>query len=284
LITFGLSFTVYALIASDRTEGGGLGDLGGLLQWAPAIGAFATLLIYQRNIRGLGFGLGRARYLVLSYFLPIGVLAATYAVIYLLGLGAFESGPALEEVASVTGISDSTLLVLSMIGLTATAGLLLPAFLGLGEEIGWRGFLVPELAKIRSFTGVALLSGAIWVVYHYPLVFIFGAERVGTPIPFQLLVLTIQGIAIGTILAWIRLMSGSLWTAVIFHAVLNAFGQGLFDSLTSDTGITPYIAGEQGLALAISWSIVAFLFWRRRSDLPEIKPATLHEETAPQSA
>ena len=68
-------------------------------------------------------------------------------------------------------------------------------------------------------------------------------------------------------------MSGSLWTAVIFHAALNAFGQGLFDQLTTDTGITPYIAGEQGLAQAISWSIVAFLFWRRRSDLPETKAA-----------
>ena len=284
LIAFGLSYTVWALIALERPEGGGLGDLGGLLQYSPAIGAFVTLLIYQRNVRGLGFRLGRARYLVLSYFVPLGVLVATYAVIYLLGLGAFDSGPLLEEAASVIGISNPILLMLAIIGLGATAGLLLPAFLGLGEEIGWRGFLVPELAKVRSFTGVALLSGAIWVAFHYPLVFIFGAERAGTPIIFQLVVLTIQGIAIGTILAWIRLMSGSLWTAVIFHAVLNAFGQGLFDPLTADTGITPYIAGEQGLALAISWSIVAFLFWRRRSDLPELKPATPREETAPQAA
>lgn len=284
LIAFGLTFATYALIALGREEGGGLDSFGVLIQWAPAIGAFATLLIYQRNIRGLGFGLGRVRYLVLSYFLPLGVLLVTYAVIWLLGLGGVNSEPVLEEAASATGISNPILLMLVIIGLGATAGLLLPAFFALGEEIGWRGFLVPELAKIRSFTGVALLSGAIWAIYHYPLVLIFGAERAGTPILYQLLVLTFQGIAISTILAWIRLMSGSLWTAVIFHAVLNAFGQGLFDPLTSDTGITPYIAGEQGLALAISWSIVAFLFWRRRSDLPEINAAPVPEEAAPQSA
>jgi hypothetical protein len=122
------------------------------------------------------------------------------------------------------------------------------------------------------------------VAFHYPFVFIFGAERAGTPLLYQLLLLTIQGIAIGTVLAWIRLMSGSVWTVVIFRAALNAFGQGLFDSLTSDTGITPYIAGEQGLAHAISWSIVAFLFWRRRSDLPEINSAQVSEEATPQSA
>jgi membrane protease YdiL (CAAX protease family) len=283
LITFGLTLVAYALTALDIEESGGLGSFGVLIQWAPALGAFATLLIYQRNIRGLGFGLGRVRYLVLSYFLPLGVLLVTYALIWLLGLGGFNSGPVFEEAASTIGISNPILLTLAIIAVGATVGVLFAALFAIGEEIGWRGFLVPELAKIRSFTGVALLSGAIWAVYHFPLVFIFGAERAGTPLLYQLLVLTIQGIAISTILAWIRLMSGSLWTAVIFHAVLNAFGQGLFDPLTSDTGITPYIAGEQGLALAISWSIVAFLFWRRRSDLPEIKAAPVLEEITSQS-
>ena len=38
-----------------------------------------------------------------------------------------------------------------------------------GEEIGWRGFLVPELAKVLPFTGVALVSGLIWVSWHYPI-------------------------------------------------------------------------------------------------------------------
>ena len=38
-----------------------------------------------------------------------------------------------------------------------------------GEEIGWRGFLVPELAKVLPFTGVALVSGLIWASWHYPI-------------------------------------------------------------------------------------------------------------------
>jgi membrane protease YdiL (CAAX protease family) len=284
LIVFGLSFAAYAFIALGRAEGEGLGPFGVLLQFAPAIGAFVTLLIYQQNIRGLGFRPGRGRYLALSFFLPIGVLLATYALIWLLGLGGFDSEAIREEAVSATGITNPILVMLAIIGMTATAGVLFAGIFALGEEIGWRGFLVPELAHIRSFTGVALLSGAIWAVYHYPFVFIFGAERAGTPIPYQLLVMTIQAIAISTVVAWLRLMSGSLWTAVIFHAALNAFGQGLFDSLTVYTGLTPYIAGEQGLALAISWSIVAFLFWRRRSELPEIKAAQVPEENSLRSA
>ena len=272
LITFVLVFASYALIAFGREEGGGLGPWAVLLQWAPAIGAFATLLIYQRNVRGLGFGPGRGRYLVLSYLLPLAVLLVTYAAIWLLGFGGFDSEPVLKEVEATLGISNPILLMLANIGVTATAGVLVAAIFALGEEIGWRGFLVPELAKIRSFTGVALLSGAIWALFHFPFVFIFGAERAGTPIPYQLLVMTIQAIAIGTVVAWLRLKSGSLWTAVIFHAVLNVFGQGLFTNLTVNTELTPYIAGEQGLALAISWSIVAFLFWLKRDSLPQFQP------------
>lgn len=271
LITFTLAIASYAFIALGREEGGGLGPWAILLQWAPAIGAFATLLIYQRNVRGLGFGLGKGRYLVLSYFLPLAVLLVTYAVIWLLGLGGFDSETVLKETEASLGISSPILLMLANIVVTGTAGVLFAAIFALGEEIGWRGFLVPELAITRSFTGVALISGVIWALFHFPFVFIFGGERAGTPIPYQLLVMTIQAIAISTIVAWIRLMSGSLWTAVIFHSVLNPFGQGLFTNLTTNTGITPYIAGEQGLALAITWSIVAIMFWLKRDSLPQFQ-------------
>ena len=271
LITFTLAIASYAFIALGREEGGGLGPWAILLQWAPAIGAFATLLIYQRNVRGLGFGLGKGRYLVLSYFLPLAVLLVTYAVIWLLGLGGFDSETVLKETEASLGISSPILLMLANIVVTGPAGVLFAAIFALGEEIGWRGFLVPELAITRSFTGVALISGVIWALFHFPFVFIFGGERAGTPIPYQLLVMTIQAIAISTIVAWIRLMSGSLWTAVIFHSVLNPFGQGLFTNLTTNTGITPYIAGEQGLALAITWSIVAIMFWLKRDSLPQFQ-------------
>jgi membrane protease YdiL (CAAX protease family) len=38
----------------------------------------------------------------------------------------------------------------------------------IGEEIGWRGFLVPEFAKTQSFPATALITGFIWAIWHYP--------------------------------------------------------------------------------------------------------------------
>ena len=34
----------------------------------------------------------------------------------------------------------------------------------LGEELGWRGLLVPELSKITGFLQLSLISGVIWAV------------------------------------------------------------------------------------------------------------------------
>jgi membrane protease YdiL (CAAX protease family) len=53
--------------------------------------------------------------------------------------------------------------------LTGTTGMLSGVAAATGEEIGWRGFLVPELAKALPFTGVALVSGLIWAASHYPI-------------------------------------------------------------------------------------------------------------------
>jgi uncharacterized protein len=38
----------------------------------------------------------------------------------------------------------------------------------IGEEIGWRGFLVPELVKRHSLPATAIISGFIWAIWHYP--------------------------------------------------------------------------------------------------------------------
>jgi len=57
-----------------------------------------------------------------------------------------------------------------------------------GEQLrhcAWRGdwlagFLVPQLAKVTSFTRLSLLSGLIWSLWHYPIL-LFADYNSGTP-------------------------------------------------------------------------------------------------------
>jgi hypothetical protein len=74
-------------------------------------------------------------------------------------------------------------------------------------------------------------------------------------------------VGISFLFAWLRLASGSVWSAVWPHASHNLWIQGFFDRLTADTGPTEWWIGEFGAGLAVMGIVVAVLVvgLRRRS-------------------
>jgi membrane protease YdiL (CAAX protease family) len=154
-----------------------------------------------------------------------------FSLVWLFGFGGFYDTAFIGE--AQTGIEDMFgmnielpyVLMLVLLVLGGTLGLYI-AFGGIGEELGWCGFLVPELFKHYDFTKTALISGVIWSVYHWPLVFFLMAPRLGVATVLLLVFVTIAGIGLSTIMAWLRLKSGSVWTTVIFDMALNVHIQG----------------------------------------------------------
>ena len=43
--------------------------------------------------------------------------------------------------------------------------------IGVGEELGWRGWLLPTLASERRFAAAAALTGLAWTLWHLPVFF-----------------------------------------------------------------------------------------------------------------
>ncbi|OQB11192.1 MAG: CAAX amino terminal protease self- immunity [Candidatus Omnitrophica bacterium ADurb.Bin205] len=136
-----------------------------------------------------------------------------------------------------------------------------------GEEIGWRGFLVPNLFRVMGFTKTCILSGIIWSVWHFPLI-IHGKYLNNTPVMLSMLQLTLVLLGVSFTINWIRLKSGSVWTAVLLHASHNLYVQNLFDPLTTITKpISQYFSGENGIVLIAIYGLLGFLFWRKRANL-----------------
>jgi membrane protease YdiL (CAAX protease family) len=150
--------------------------------------------------------------------------------------------------------------------LAATVGVVRSLASALGEEIGWRGFLVPELAKQMSFTKLSLLSGAIWAVWHSP-VLLFADYNAGTNRGYALGCFAVMVVSVGSIAAWLTLKSGSLWPAALLHASHNLFIQEIFDNLMRDTGRTLWYTTEFGAALAVTTAAFALYFWTRRGEV-----------------
>ena len=219
------------------------------LMWCPALSAFITYWLYDKSLAGIGWGLGKPQWLALSYLLPLLYGSLAYGFIWLSGLGLFNGQYQFKVVSLV--------LVGTVINVVFAAG----------EELGWRGFLAPELYKRMNYTAASLLTGVIWAVWHFPII-IAGAYLAKMPLGPQLLLLIVTVTAMTFVFNWLRFISGSVWTAVLLHASHNLYVQRLFDPLTLDSGpLTKYAAGESGLALTVVFLALAVFCWSQRGKL-----------------
>ena len=81
------SIFYYLIISAGKLESGPV--LG--LMWSLGIAAIITQLIFQRNLRGMGWKPGHFKYLLFAYLLPVGYGLISYAIIWLSGMGRFDS-------------------------------------------------------------------------------------------------------------------------------------------------------------------------------------------------
>lgn len=251
-LTFGLSAVLWRLIIH---EGGSLDKYVFLLMWAPGTSAIVTRLLFQRNLRGQGWLPGSVKWLAAGYLLPLLYATVAYGLVWATGQGGVD----------LTRFVDP-------LGLFLVLGTLQSTLSATGEELGWRGFLVPALAQRYSFAKTAFLSGAIWSMWHWPLI-VAADYNAGTNTMWAVGCFTVMVIGISFPFAWLRLRSGSVWPAALMHASHNLFVQGFFDRVTVDTGRTLWLTTEFGAALAVTAAITAWAFARRPLAAPAATPS-----------
>lgn len=95
----------------------------------------------------------------------------------------------------------------------------------LGEEGGWRGYLLPKLLDRMGELRASILLGVIWALWHLPIMALFVDWREGTSLAFYLPTYIIGVIALSYIftVVW-RLGQGSLVPCIWLHGLVNAIG------------------------------------------------------------
>ncbi|MFG1695877.1 CPBP family intramembrane glutamic endopeptidase [Nonomuraea sp. NPDC049309] len=270
VLAFGLSWAA----ALPLWFGDGLGTplkvqaLGALMMFTPTIGVLGVWAVsrtpFRRFAKETGLTLGERRgrtgRLVLAAWLGVPLLTllamgiSAAAGLVTLDLGGFSllaemlRARGVEPPADMTGVAVTQLVLASLL---VPVQILIPA---LGEEWGWRGWLLPRLIAGNGVVMGLVYSGLIWGLWHAPLTLLgYNYPRLGSWAALAFIgFCTLAGVVIG----WLRLRSGSVWPAVVAHASLNAVAGPVL--LLGDAADPPneIFAGITGVA---GWVLLALL-------------------------
>ncbi|MEY2847818.1 MAG: hypothetical protein RI885_483 [Actinomycetota bacterium] len=94
-----------------------------------------------------------------------------------------------------------------------------------GEELGWRGWLLPNLLPLGTWPAL-IVTGLAWGVWHAPIILL--GYNYGRTDLLGVLLMTGWCVMLGILIGWLRLRSASVWPAVIAHGAVNGSTGALF--------------------------------------------------------
>ena len=197
--------------------------------WIPGIAGLVAARYAQISV--FGSKLPRIRFLALAVIAPVGVCGIIHSALWLSGLTIFQND--LKEI----------------VGPQFALGLLFSVLGALGEEIGWRGFLAPLLARRLGFAALVWCTWLPWFLFYLWLFFLAGSYS-GPAFTLQLLTIGTLLFGLNVLLVWLRMKTSSLLPPVLFHALHNFFA---FNPVTLASSHQPWLTGELGLALACGY-------------------------------
>lgn len=134
--------------------------------------------------------------------------------------------------------------------------------LELGEEIGWREYLLPKQIARYGTHRAALLNGILWGFAHLPLIYFgfnYSLENPGAPWS-NIAMMMVVCVTLGIILSYVMAISGNVMFSAIIHGVVNVIGEvPVYLSITQENSLFgPHPTGLIGLSGLIILAVTMF--------------------------
>jgi CAAX protease family protein len=230
-----------------------------LAMWAPGLAAIlVTRLVDKQPLASLNLQhLGDRKSYLWAWLVPITLTCAAGLLTWLTGVGKLdlEFTQIRQAMSQTNGLQIPPMIITALqIAVALTIGPLFNTLFALGEELGWRGYLLPKLEQNGQWVAI-LLSGVIWGVWHMPVI-LQGHNYPRHPF-LGVFLMIVFCVLFGSILSWLYLRTRSPWAPALGHGTLNAVG-GL--SLLFMPGVDLAFGGP--LSSVIGWiPILIFLGW-----------------------
>ena len=201
-----------------------------MMMFVPTISYIVTRFICKSQVGKVKLRFGKIKAIILAYLLPFIYVSITYGIIWCFGF--------------YKGNFDVTLLLIGL------AGTIVNVMATIGEEIGWRGFLLDEFLKTKSPLAATISVGLIWSLWHIPgLIFTDYGNTVNLiyGIPFFVISLTMLSIP----MSYFVLKANNIWPAILMHASHNALIQAVYETMTIGNTQSAFLKDETGLILML---------------------------------
>ncbi|MDX9974494.1 MAG: CPBP family intramembrane glutamic endopeptidase [FCB group bacterium] len=151
-------------------------------------------------------------------------------------------------------------LVLGIVG-----GATVNAVVSLGEELGWRGFLLRHLEGY-GFWRASVVIGAVWGLWHAPFV-LHGINYPHHPM-LGVGLMTLSCILFSPPMVYVTLRARSVLAAAIFHGVINGTSGLVVAVLAGGSELTAGITGWPGFVGYGCLNVLLFFYDQRFPALP----------------
>lgn len=217
---------------------------GPLYMFTPAIAGLFVCLHNGLSFSTVGLRIGRRRWFALAAVLPLLLLGAI--TVLSLGVPGVTFDSSLDLPAHV-GLPSGPFWTLIALGAMVVVGATVNGILAFGEEFGWRGYLLWELAPL-GFWKASVAIGAVWGVWHAPLI-LAGHNYPSFPV-IGVVAFTITCIALAPLFTYLVIRSQSMLPAAIFHGVFNAVG--LVGYAGTDNAVLRQLVASEGGVIGVS--------------------------------
>ncbi|GAA4717236.1 CPBP family intramembrane metalloprotease [Isoptericola chiayiensis] len=238
----GISFGVSWLVALPLWLGDGIDEpllpvLAVAMMFTPALAALVVVRFVERRPLARALGLTPVRpwgrflgWLGIALVVPVALVAVALPVASVLGLYEADlvefSGFRETLDAQLAAVGGAPLdIPVQVLVIAQLASIVLGAVINtvpaLGEEIGWRGWLLPTLVDRYGTAAAVVVSGLIWGLWHAPLVLLGYNYPDASPL-LALVMMVGFCTVVGAVFSWLRIRSGNVWAPALAHGALNA--------------------------------------------------------------
>jgi membrane protease YdiL (CAAX protease family) len=191
--------------------------------FAPAISSILVRLITKEGFKNMllkpNFK-GNIKTYLLIFFGPSLLIIVSAILYFLLFPTHFDTGLTLLQGAEV---NPGTIILVSLLQVILV-GPVINIVPTMGEELGWRGYLLPKLRTLFSDRLSIIISGIIWGLWHAPVIIMghnYGTEYPGYPY-VGILVMVVFCVALGIIEGYFTIKLNSVIPAAMVHSAMNA--------------------------------------------------------------